>query len=514
MIIIYHKNNKVVELKSNNFTISDKVMNLTLSHFLFDLAKKYPDELLVWCHLNAKEQLNFSEIEKLFHHKKMLLSYNPSGFQFLDKSIGYVEQSPFIKINPRVTYPTWQMNSCVGAVHSQLLLSLKNKIIPDINFEYFLCSIAKLAMPKGVLCYSEPKLLKQRIDYKANESNLYTLFRFVRQHYKLRWMFLLFLNLFLYERKIPILPLISSFFYKNRNNNFDINFEKINDKTINNSIDTFSLDVIIPTIGRKEYLYDFLIDLKEQTFLPTNIIVVEQNPIQGSVSELDFITNQVWPFEILHTFTNQTGACNARNIALKQVTSDWVFFADDDIRIKTNFIKETLEKINNLGAKAVSLKCIENEDDSNEDTVFQWITFGSGSSFVFSECLKGCEFLKGYEFGYGEDVDFGMQLRNQGCDILYFSNPKITHLKAPIGGFRTMPFLKWQNDTVQPKPSPTVMLYLLLHFTKEQNLGYKTILFLKYYRLQNIKNPFSYFAYFKKQWSRSRFWANELNKTQ
>lgn len=514
MIIIYHKNNKVVELKSNKFTIFDKVMNLTLSNLLFDLAKKYPDEILVWCHENVKEQLNISEIEKLFLHRKMFFSYNPSEFQFLNKCIGYVEQSPFIKVISVNRFPTWQMSSCVGAVHSELLLSLKNNNILDINFDYFLCSMAKLTMPKGVFCYSEPKLLKKKTDFKANESNLYTLFRFVRQHYKLRWVFLLFLDLFLYERKIPILPLISSFFYKNRNNNFDINFEIINDKAINNSTGTFSLDVIIPTIGRKEYLYNFLIDLKTQTFLPTKVIIIEQNPILGSISELDFLTNQVWPFEILHTFINQTGACNARNIALKQVTSDWVFFADDDICIESNFIKETLEKINSLGAKAVSLKCIENEDDSNEDTVFQWIAFGSGSSFVFSECLKDCGFLKGYEFGYGEDLDFGMQLRNRGCDILYFSSPKIIHLQAPIGGFRTKPILKWQDDTIQPKPSPTVMLHLLLHFTKEQNLGYKTILFFKYYRLQNINNPFSYFTYFKKQWSRSIFWANELNNIQ
>lgn len=514
MIIIYHKNNKVVELKGNDFMIFDKVMNLTLSNLILSLAEKYPDELLVWCHENAKEQLNISEIEKLFHHKKMLLSYNPSGFQFLNKSIGYVEASPFVKVNSEVTFPTWQMSSCVGGVYSELLLSLKNKCIPDANFDYFLCSIAKLAMPKGVLCYSEPKLLKQKIKFKTDESNLFTLFRFVKQHYKFRWTFLLFLNLFLYERKIPLFALVSSFFYKNRSKNFDINFKKIKEIAVKESIGTYSLDVIIPTIGRKEYLYDFLLDLKTQTFLPTKVIIIEQNPIIGSVSELDFLTNQIWPFEILHTFIHQTGACNARNIALKQVTSDWVFFADDDIRIEYSFIKETLQKINNLGIKAVSLKCIENEDDSNEDAVFQWITFGSGSSFVFSECLKDCEFFKGYEFGYGEDVDFGMQLRNRGCDILYFSNPKIKHLKAPIGGFRSKPFLKWQDDAIQPKPSPTVMLYLLSHFTNEQNLGYKTILFFKYYKLQKIKNPFAYFVYFRKQWARSMFWANELNKSQ
>jgi GT2 family glycosyltransferase len=30
-----------------------------------------------------------------------------------------------------------------------------------------------------------------------------------------------------------------------------------------------------------------------------------------------------------------------------------------------------------------------------------------------------------------EDNDFGMQLRNQGVDVLYLPEPKILHLKAP-----------------------------------------------------------------------------------
>ncbi len=83
-------------------------------------------------------------------------------------------------------------------------------------------------------------------------------------------------------------------------------------------------------------------------------------------------------------------------------------------------------------------------------------------------------------------------------------------MKAPMGGFRTKPALAWQNDSVQPKPSPTVMLYQILHQTKEQILGYKTILFFKYYKHQKIKNPMRYFMNFRKQWERSVFWANEI----
>jgi hypothetical protein len=121
-------------------------------------------------------------------------------------------------------------------------------------------------------------------------------------------------------------------------------------------------------------------------------------------------------------------------------------------------------------------------------------------------------FNKALEFGYGEDGDFGMQLRNQGCDVLFFPEPGIIHLKAPIGGFRTKPVLSWQNEEIQPKPSPTVMLYQILHNTKEQQLGYKIILFFKYYGLQKIKNPWQYYLNYKKQWNSSVFWANKLKE--
>jgi hypothetical protein len=65
--------------------------------------------------------------------------------------------------------------------------------------------------------------------------------------------------------------------------------------------------------------------------------------------------------------------------------------------------------------------------------------------------------------------------------------PKIIHLKAPVGGFRTKSKLAWENDEIQPKPSPTVMLFQITHKTKQQNLSYKTILFFKYYKHQSIK---------------------------
>ncbi len=97
-----------------------------------------------------------------------------------------------------------------------------------------------------------------------------------------------------------------------------------------------------------------------------------------------------------------------------------------------------------------------------------------------------------YEFGFGEDGDFGVQLRNTGTDVFYFPKPDILHLKAPVGGFRTKPVLAWEKETLQPKPSPTVLLYQLKNLTLEQQRSEKVKLFMNFYKHQPIKNPLRY----------------------
>ncbi|MBF4517572.1 glycosyltransferase family 2 protein [Flavobacterium sp. ANB] len=509
MVLLYHNHNKVVKVISKGNAILSFDKKATIATVLLDLAIQNPQSKIIWCHENHQEFLNLDAIDSVFHHNKMMLSYNPNEISFLGKKIGYIDESPFIKINKKVTYPTWIMSGLVGVIHATVLLEVKNKIKPDSDFDYYLSSIAKVCMPLGLLCYSEPKLLAtNNINATVKPSN-FTLFKFVKQHYRTRWIFLLFLNLMVYEFKFPVLASIYSLFFKNRNNN-TIKLDKIEVNASTKAIDSQTVDILIPTIGRKKYLYDVLVDLSKQTHLPKNVIIVEQNPDLQSTSELDYLVSENWPFKIKHTFINQTGACNARNVALDQVESEWIFFADDDIRFNENFIESAIDLISQYKCKAVTFRCFQENEKQTIKEIFQWSAFGSGCSFVKSEAVKNVQFDLRYEFGFGEDTDFGMQIRNSGCDVLYFPTPEILHLKAPIGGFRTKPSLLWSNDEIKPKPSPTITLYKLLHETKEQHNGYKTILFFKYYRNQSVKNPIKYYFKFQKEWKRSLYWANEL----
>ena len=511
MIVVYHKDNRI----SNVVSATNKTLSFnkkwTIAKAMLQLATAFPQSKIVWCNEDCQEYLNLKSIELLFHHTKMMLSYCPVECSYFGGKIGYVEESPFIKVNKKVSYPTWQMSSSAGVIHASVLLEIKDKVKSDCDFDYYLNSVAKIGMPLGLFCYSEPKLLTQTASFKGQKASVFMLFRFVKQHYKTRWIFLLLFNMLLYERNFLIVPFLSSLFYKNRSQ-LSICLDSINVQSSRKVVDQTTVDVIIPTIGRKEYLHDVLKDFSKQTLLPKKIIIVEQNPAAGSSSELDYIQKEKWPFEIQLIFIHQAGACNARNLALNQTQSEWVFLADDDIRIASSFIQKAFEKITDFGAKAVTMKCYQKGEKQSYTNVFQWGTFGSGCSFVCAQSLRNCEFRIGYEFGFGEDGDFGMQMRHHGQDILYLPEPEILHLKAPIGGFRTKPILQWQNDSIQPKPSPTIMLYQILHNTTAQTNSYKTTLFLKYYKLQRIINPFLYYIHFQKQWRRSVFWANELKR--
>ena len=183
---------------------------------------------------------------------------------------------------------------------------------------------------------------------------------------------------------------------------------------------------------------------------------------------------------------------------------------DDDNRFDFDLIEKVINNIAVYGIKAVSASYLQINEKPLNSVVIQSPIFGSGNSFIHSSLLKTIRFNQQFEFGYGEDSDFGMQIRNQGVDIVYFPKLEILHLKAPIGGFRTKPVLAWHNAEIIPKPSPTVMLFKQLHFSKQQIKGYKTILFFKFYKVQTIKKPVRYYFRFKKQWEQSEYWANKL----
>ena len=507
MILLIHNNKEVICIKDIVTNKSIDLFSLNCTKTLFELAKKYPDKILIWCHKSHKDNINLEEIRKLFYLKNMMFSY--SDTYFLPKQIGYVDFNPLININRKVQYPTWSMSGQIGAIYGSQLTKFENVISTNLILDYALNSIAKIGMPMGLFCYSEPRLLIKRQSLIENPTaSTATLFKFVKQHYKWKWIFYLSLCFLIYDKKPTFYNLFRSLFYNKLNKKIEFNIERIHQKkelTIKKE-----LDVIIPTIGRKKYLRDVLEDLSNQTILPKNVIIVEQNPLIKSVSELDYIKTENWPFNIKHIFTHQTGVCNARNLALEKVESDWVFLNDDDNRFQKELIETVFRKANELDIKAITTAYLQKGEEQKFNITHQTGIFGSGNSFVSRDCLTEVRFNMSLEFGYGEDFDFGMQLRNKGIDVIYLPDLFILHLKAPIGGFRDKIRQLWDNDIIQPVPAPTIMYNNLKYHSKEQNLYYKLLLFLKLLKKEPVTSYLSFYKKFQKQYKASIVWASKL----
>ncbi|GLB52054.1 glycosyl transferase [Neptunitalea chrysea] len=507
MIVVYHNYKRVTEI--TGIELRDDVTTFTLPQVLKKIATEYRNEIIVWCADEVKELLNLLILPEVMHHHNLLVSYAFNNY--MGEAIGYVDASLYCNENKEFPYGTWQMSGMVGVTSSEVLNNITDEFYEITNFTYFLNSVAKIYMPLGLLCYSDPRLLINRENgVETPVASVSELFRFVKEHYKTTWSWLLLLNFLIYEKKLYVGSFLKTFLFKKRGlKASSMNIEVSSTKKIDSD---FSIDVIIPTIGRKEYLYDVLTDLKNQIHLPVKVIIVEQNPVPESVSELDYITKEAWPFEIDHTFTHQTGACNARNIALSKVTSDWVFLNDDDNRFDGNLISEVFKRIKKYGVQVVMTSYCKPSEQKTYIHTFQPPFFGSGNSFMKSSLLKKVKFNMALEFGYGEDTEFGLQLRNLGEDVIYLADVDITHLNAPRGGFRTKFVQAWDNDALQPKPSPTIMYVMQKYSTLKQLYGYKTTLMLKFYRSQSIKNPFKYMKVFKQRWERSIIWANKLKE--
>lgn len=509
ILIVHQKASKVLEVIKDGKPLDVK-FNSCVEAF-WDLSEKFENEIIAWCDVALKSHIDVSSWPKVFHHDLIMASYGVNTM-YLPQSIGYIDQLPFANILSELTYATWRMSSDVGGMKGEVILKFKDIFDSFNNFEYLINSIAKIGQQNGLFCYSAPDLIKlgkrSSLEYTATKNEL---FSFVFQHYKSFRVVVLFWCIFKYDKEVPLFSFIASFFRSNFfKKRIDLSDISINSKRI--FTNSNALDVIIPTIGRTQHLLQVLDDLKNQTLIPKRVIIIEQDQDPNAHSELTEKLRGEFPFEIIHKFIHQTGACNARNIALKEIKAEWVFFCDDDNRIDNDLLRRGLEEIRKYGVKVLNTAYIQTGESRIYEDVKQWGTFGAGNGIALTSAVKDISFSMVFEHSYGEDVDFGMQIRMIGIEIMYHPNLEIIHLKAPMGGFRTKSKLPWFSEEYPPKPSPTLMALALKYYSKQQLLGYKTVLFLKFYASQSIKNPIKYYNNMQKRWETSSKWAKYLIK--
>lgn len=505
MIILYHDKDKVVN-SSYDGNFIDYYTGKEVTEALFLAAQAHPEQCIGWCKDYLKNKVDWDVVQTAVKHPLTMVSASAHHNLYFPDAIAYIEDSPFLKINREVVFPTWMASSDVGLVYAAVINQLRRQDFKEDSFPYVLNAIAKSCQAQGLFCYQLPRIRveeRESID-QATQRELY---RFVKQHYKTQWVFFLFVSQLLFDKRCYVSALLSSLWVKKR----AITFQSPHIfKTESPLQMPAAVDVIIPTMGRSQYLYDVLIDFSKQTLLPEKVIIIEQNPEPNSTTDLAYVYKEDWPFTIIHEFIHTTGACNARNIALGLTTAEWVFFADDDIRFQKDLFEKALIALRNSQGSCVAMSCLQKNEKKTFNNRMQWSSFPSGASMVKGTLSRKLSFNTSYEHGYGEDADYGMQLRNAGADVLYHPDLELVHLKAPVGGFRQKIVQAWEAEGDLPKPSPTIMLFRLKHNTLHQLRGYKLQLYIRQWGKTPLLKKFGFIKSFKKRWNASVKWAKIL----
>lgn len=333
-----------------------------------------------------------------------------------------------------------------------------------------------------------------------------------------------------------------AFFYAKKNLKKSKLKPIVKPKVLNSIEGNPKVSYIIPTMSRQEFTLQLLEDLSQQSYLPTQVVVVDATPTSNRDESL--YNQKAYPFELIVKWQESKGSCRARNEAIDLCTGDYIVFGDDDIRVPANFIESHIRflQTNKAGAcNGLDIRADHQKQNLQdlEDKLQQlgdkrWI---AGCSQMFSNansCVKS-DYVKqligndiNFDGGYGEDSDFGMSLSKIGVTVLHNPFSVNLHLKPPTGGYRfwgTQAKIRgkkrksqpWELDTpvkwITPVPSPTVMYGIVKHFSPQQVIEYKQ----KHFFLYLLKGPKVTFLYrllripYKNiQFKKSLFYAKKL----
>ena len=334
----------------------------------------------------------------------------------------------------------------------------------------------------------------------------------------------------------------NAFLYAKKNFKIKSNTPKIKPRELESIQGKPTVSYIIPTMMRQDYTLQLLTDLANQTYPPTQVVVVDATP-ENSRDESAY-NNKNYPFELIVKWQKTKGSCRARNEAITYCTGDYIVFGDDDLRLAANYIENHIRFLQTYKANAcngLDIRADHQNQDLTDlqkklDTLYD-SRFVVGAAQFFNNannCVKR-EFVNklvgndiNFDGGYGEDNDFGLSLTKIGVVVLQNPFSNSLHLKPPVGGYRfwgnqakilgkKRKKQPWELDTpvrfIRPIPSPTVMYFYCKHFGIELIKEYRHKYFVLFlfkgskalFLLRLLKIPFK-----QLQFNKSLFYAKKL----
>lgn len=507
--------------REGTFTLIPHVQSNSLQQTFTTVLDAHPDDYVLWCHAGLKSFMRpFAEWSRFLNHPLEILHWGGHLQHNLPlATLGSVDfDSPFlIPTATDIRYATWLISSLAGIGKAAVFSACGfNTFLP--TFHMSLLSIGKMSLQTGVCCYAEP-----RLSMTAENANLQMLGKVQPQWreiaalivaaYGKKWLAFWFAGRLCFDRRVPLPAFFQSWRQSPSLAADRQQIAKIHEKIQQPVASKPTVDAIIPTLGRPQHVVNLLHDLAAQTVPVSKAIIVEQSPT-GNFSELLVeAAAGDWPFVIQHFQVETLGAGRARNLALKEVVSDWILLLDDDIRISADWVKHLWQTATAYHVDVVtSAVHLPTQQPRPVAPPSVWGLFASGVSLLSRQSsLSVSGFDLQLDGGFGEDYEYGVRLRLAGSNILYTNQHSVLHLKAPIGGGRVTYPHPWHKDpAVSPKPSPTVMYSRQKHHTLQMEQGYRLYYWSNYFATFQIIKRLKKLPFRVRQWRQSQRWAKFL----
>jgi GT2 family glycosyltransferase len=228
----------------------------------------------------------------------------------------------------------------------------------------------------------------------------------------------------------------------------------------------YTVSVVICTLNREEPLVHVLKLLKDQTISPSEILIIDQSQTH-TPETWNYLKEQENLVRILTLPFPSTTA--ARNLSRKEVQGDIILFLDDDVLFHPTLINDHLQNYSDPKLGAVSGKVLYDGSSENDLPWAARITrtgkylrnFTTNQRCLIST-LYGCNMsirravlqeVGEFDLNYWgnflwEEVDYALQIRKHGYQILYEPRAAVFHVMEKKGGSRNPPPKQYLESTV------------------------------------------------------------------
>lgn len=243
-----------------------------------------------------------------------------------------------------------------------------------------------------------------------------------------------------------------------------------------------------------------------------NIFLVDNASNDGSIEKLEsYFSSEIDSglINVIHSKDN-LGFAYANNLALNEITSDYVLLLNSDTVILDDCLEKCLDYIkseNNIGALGCRVCLADgsldkacrrsfpsvnvsfyrltglsrlfpnskrfnkyNMDYLDEDGIYSIDCLVGAFMLVKSSVIRKIGFLDENFFMYGEDIDWCYRIKEEGFKIIYYGKSKITHFKGSSS--------KKQKSKLIYHFYRSMYLFYNKHYKKENNILITLITYL------------------------------------